>query len=104
MPGRNMTPPLSEKENKYVQKFTEKFLFYGRAVDLIMITALSSIASQKSAPTAATMKQVNHYLDYCAFQEDAIMTFQKSDMKLARHINAEYLNNPKTCSRSGRHY
>ena len=72
-------------------------MFYGKAVDPTMITSMSEIASQKSAP----MKQVKKLLDYCASQEDAIMTLQKSDMKLVGHSDTGYLKKPKAYSRSG---
>ena len=67
---------------------TGKFLFYGRAVDLTLLTALSAIASQQSKPTEETMKIVNQFLDYCASQEDAVVTYRRSDMKLAGHSDA----------------
>ena len=34
-------------------------------------------------------------------QEDAIITFRKSDMKLSGHSDAGYMNNSKECSISG---
>ena len=54
---------MSEKEKKYIQKVTGKFLSYSRDVDPNMITALSAIASQKSAPMEDTMKRFNYFLD-----------------------------------------
>ena len=64
MIGRKIIPPLlSEKENKYIQKVTGKYLLYGRAVDHMMLTALSAIASQQSAPTSDTMKIVKQFLN-----------------------------------------
>ena len=93
MIGRKIIPPLlSEKENKYIQNVTGKFLFNGRDVDPRMLTTLIAIASQKSVPTADTMKQVNQLLVCCASQEDAIVTFRKKSMNLAGHSDAGYLN------------
>jgi hypothetical protein len=42
-------------------------------------------------------------LDYAALQEDAIVTYQASNMKLAIHSNASYLLEPKACSRASGH-
>jgi hypothetical protein len=42
-------------------------------------------------------------LDYAASQEDAIVTYQASDMKLAIHSNASYLSEPQACSRASGH-
>ena len=62
------------------------FLFFGRAVDPTMLTALSAIATEQADPTEETMKKVKHFLDYCASQEDAVITFRGSNMILAGHI------------------
>ena len=97
-------PPLSKEEKKIIQQVTGKFLFYGRAVDPTMLTALSAIASQQANPTEETMKRVKHFLDYVASQEDAVVTYKRSDMKLAGHSDAGYNNKPKAHSRAGGHF
>ena len=76
-------------------------MFYGRAIDPTMLTALSAITFQKSAPMVETMKLVKQLLNYCASQEDEIMTIQKSDTKLVGHSDAGYLNKRKSHSREG---
>ncbi len=43
-------------------------------------------------------------LDYCASQEDAILTYHKSSIILAIHSNASYLNKRKSQSRAGGHF
>ena len=50
------------------------------------------------------MRQIHQLLDYIATQEDAVITYTSSDMKLAVHINAIYLSKPKARSRSGGHF
>ena len=40
-------------------------------------------------------------LDYVATQEEAVLTYNASDMKLAAHRDASYLSKPKVRSRSG---
>ena len=37
-------------------------------------------------------------------QEEAILTYNASDMKLAAHSNASYLSEPKARSRAGGHF
>ncbi len=49
------------------------------------------------------MQDCLQFLDYAASQEDAIATYQASDMKLAIHSNASYLLEPKACSRASGH-
>ena len=50
------------------------------------------------------MKYTTQFLDYVATQEEAVLTFNSSDMKLAVHSNASYLSEPKARSRAGGHF
>ena len=68
-----------------------------------MLTALSSLMSKQAAPTVRTMQKCLQFLDYAASQEDTIITYQASDMRLAIHSNASYLSEPKARSRAGGH-
>ncbi len=83
---------------------TGTLLYYARAVDPTLLTALSAIASQQANPTQATMDKVRQLLDYVASQEEAILTYRASNMILAVHSNAGYINKPKSLSRAGGHF
>ena len=73
-----------------------------RGVDSTLLTPLSAIASQQAAPTAAKMEKVRQIsLDYVASQEEAVLTFNASNMVLAVHSDAGYLNEPNARSRTG---
>ena len=98
------TELLSKEEKLYVQQVLGTFLFYGRAIDSTMLTALSAIASDQAAPTKATMERVRLFLDYTATHPDAVLTYRKSDMVLAVHSDASYLSEPKARSRAGGHH
>jgi hypothetical protein len=50
------------------------------------------------------MKNVKQFLDYAASQEPAVFTYCKSDMILAVHSNAGYLNESEARSRAGWHH
>ena len=50
------------------------------------------------------MERVKQLLDYCASQEEAILTYHASDMVLAIHSDARYLNESKAQSRAGGHF
>ena len=50
---------LSKDEKKFVQQVVGTFLYYGRAVDGTMLTALSAIASTQAKPTRLTMHRPN---------------------------------------------
>ncbi len=97
------TPPLNKAGKKFIQEVTGVFLYLARAVDSTMLTPLSALASEQVAPTENTMQDCLQFLDYAASQEDAIVTYQASDMKLAIHSNASYLSEPKARSRAGGH-
>ncbi len=56
----------------------------------MMLTALSSLASEQAAPTERMMEKCLLFLDYAASQEDAIVTYPASDMRLAIHSYAFY--------------
>ena len=66
------------------------FLYYARAVDCTMLSALGFIATQQANLTKNTMEKVEQLLDYAATHPDAIITYQVSDIVLAAHINASY--------------
>jgi hypothetical protein len=76
----------------------------GRAVNGTLLCPISAIASQSSKPTEDTTKYTMQFLDYVATQEETILTFNSSDMKLAVHSNASYLSEPKARSRAGGHF
>jgi hypothetical protein len=49
------------------------------------------------------MEEVKQLLDYCASQEEAIITYNKSKMILVVHSNAGYCNKKKRRSQAGGH-
>ena len=69
-----------------------------------MLVALSAIASEEASPTKATMKKVDQFLDYAASQEQAVLTYEASDMILAVHSDAFYLRESKVRSRARGHF
>jgi hypothetical protein len=99
----NNTPPLDKAGKKLIQEVTGVFLYLARAVDLTMLTPLSALASKQAAPTENRMQDCLQFLDYATSQEDAIVTYQASNMKLAIHSNPSYLLEPKAHSRAGSH-
>ena len=94
----------TKRENVSSNKCVEIFLFYGQAVDSTVLTPISAIASQQAQPTEETMAQVKQLLDYLATQEEAVLTYSASEMILAVHSDAGYLNEPKARSREGGHF
>ena len=101
---KSTAPPLDKKGKKFIQQVCGKFLFYGRAVDSTLLVPISAIASQSVTPTTETLEQTRQLLDYLATQEEAVLTYKRSDMKLAVHSDASYLSEPQARSRAGGHF
>ena len=95
---------VSEMDEKFIQQVCKKILFYGRVVDSTALTALSPIALQQAKPKTDTMAKTKQLLDYLSSQEEVILTYSASDMVLAVHNNAGYLNELESRSRAGGHF
>ncbi len=85
-------PPLRKEETKFVQAIVGTLLYYGSAVNSTILMALSSLATEQAKPTEKSMATVTQLLDYYAMQEEAIVTYNTSDMILQVHSNAGYAN------------
>ena len=73
-------------------------------MDSTLLCPISAIASQSANPTEDTMKHTMQLLDYLATQEEAVITYNASEMKLAAHSDASYLSKPQARSRAGGHF
>ncbi|KAL7486065.1 hypothetical protein ACHAW6_011664, partial [Cyclotella cf. meneghiniana] len=98
------SPAVRKERQQHIQKVNGKFLWYNRAVDPTTLVPLGALASQQSKPTQNTLEKTQHFLDYMATQEPAVLTYCKSDMILAIHSDAGYLNNNKARSMAGGHH
>ena len=58
-----MGPKLEEERASRIAQFVGALLYYGRAVDLSILVALSTIAAQKNSPTEKTEKAVTQLMD-----------------------------------------
>ena len=95
---------MEVKEKSFIQQVCGKLLFLGRAVYITLLCLVSAIALQSATPTKDTMRHTQQLLDYIATQEDAVLTYNSSEMKLVVHSDASYLSEPKACSRAGGHF
>ncbi len=100
--GRQLTSAQQGGE-KFIQEVCGVFLFLARAVDGGLLPAISSLASQQANPTERTMELCKQFLDFMSCQEEAVLTYQASDMVLAIHSDASYLSEPKSRSHAGGH-
>jgi hypothetical protein len=105
MPDQAHTsPPLSKEDIKQVQCVINSILYYARAVDLTVLMALSTIASEQSRGTESTMKKCKQLLNYLATHPDATVHFHASNMILNIHSDASYLSNANAHSQACGHF
>ena len=74
-------------------------LYYGRAMDSTMLSALSDISVTQAKPTEYTKNEVHWLMDYCASNPVAIMRFHALDMIMHVESDAAYLVSPGAKSR-----
>ena len=58
------SPCLNKQDKTYVQQVVGGFLCYTRALDSIMLIALSQIGSQQALPTNNAMKKFQRLMNY----------------------------------------
>ena len=88
-------------EQTHLRSAIGKFRWYGDAVDPILVTPLSKMANQQSAPTQNTMSELSRFLNYVDQFPNAHLTFRPSNMQLHIHSDASYLGDPNSRSRYG---
>ena len=93
--------PLDKDGILRIQRVVGKFLYYARAVDGTMLPALSTIASEQTKGTEATMDKITQFMNYAATHPDATIRYRKSDMNLKVHSDASYLSESNARSRVG---
>ena len=67
------TNKIDDLRKLRIQQVIDGLLYYARAVDLTILTALSAIASQQASPTEQTEDHVNQLMDYIATHPDAVV-------------------------------
>jgi len=96
----DISPTLSPEEIKEIQRVIGSILYYARAVDIMVLMALSSIAIKQSKCTTNTMEKAKQFLDYLAKYPDAIIRFPASDMIMNIHFDASNLSESGARSRA----
>ena len=95
--------PLNEKGIKRIQGIAGALLYVGRAVNNKLLVALSAIGAQQAAATEDIAEAIEQLLDYVATYPNDGILFRKSDMILAAHADAGFLNESRARSRAGAH-
>ncbi len=92
---------LNNSEINRLQQIIGVFLYYARAVDSTMLTALSKFGSLQSRGTQDLSDAVDRFLQYAAHWPVATLVYHASDMRLMVESDASYLSEPEARSRAG---
>ena len=90
---------LSDEEATHIQRIVGSFLYYARAVDNTILTAVNEIAATQAAPTKKTKDATIMLIDYLYTHPSAKIRYTASDMQLYVDSDAAYLVAPKAKSR-----
>ncbi len=96
--------PLSPDAIKCIQDIVGTLLYYGRAVNPMLLTALSSIAARHANGTTAVAESYQQLLDYIATHPNANIRYKACNMILAVHTNASYLSEQNCKSHASAHF
>jgi len=64
---------LDAADHVLVQEVIGVLLYYARAVDSTLLTALGTLATQQANGTKATMEALSQILNYCAIHPHAVI-------------------------------
>jgi hypothetical protein len=100
----NSTAPLSKEGIKCVQDIVGTLIYYGCAVDLTILPAISAIASRQAQGMDIVSDACHQLLDYIATHPNAGICYLASSMILAVHTDASYLSEHNTHSWASAHF
>jgi len=98
------SPPLTPEQIKRVQNIVGMLLYYERAVDSTLLTALNAITARQSNGTQAVAEACHQLLDYVTTHPDAGIRYHACDMIRAVHTDASYLSEIRGESRAAGHF
>ena len=90
--SQDNTTKLDDNCKKCIQQIVGTLFYYVHVVDLTILPALSSIASEQAEATKNTEKCTTQLLDYMTMHPDATVHFHASQMILNIHSDASYLS------------
>jgi hypothetical protein len=79
------SPLATSQDITHTQSIVGTLLYNAIDIDPTLLVTLSTLASQLSTSTSATIDYVSHLIDYCS---------TASDMQLKIHSDASYLSEP----------
>jgi hypothetical protein len=97
-------PPSPTRTSNKSNTSSAASLYYARTVNLTVLLALSTIASEQAKGTESTMKKCKQLLGYLATHPNATVRFHASNMILNVHSDTSYLSEANTHSQACGHF
>lgn len=95
------SPPLSASDITTLQSIIGSALYYGRAVDSLVLTEVQALSSEQSLHRTSTLERADRLLGYMMANPDNSVEFRASDMALWIYSDASYLSRTKARSVAG---
>ena len=92
MPPIHPSPTLDKAGKLRIQQIIGAIRYYNQAVNKNLLVALSKFAQQQASPTEDTNSDILQLLYYLATYPNNCITYRDSNMVLAGHVDAGYLN------------
>jgi hypothetical protein len=93
--------PVSPAEKTWIQQVVGSLLFYARALDLSLLTAVCQLSSHQSTPTQHDLSSAHRLLNYASSHPNPHKTIHPSSMALWACTDASFLSRPKSGSVAG---
>jgi hypothetical protein len=93
--------PVSPVEKTWIQQVVGSLLFYARALDLFLLTAVCQLSSHKSTPTQHDLTSAHRLFNYASSHPNPHKTIHPSSMALWACTDASFLSRPKSRSVAG---
>ena len=87
-----------------VQQIVGSFQCHAQAIDLTVLVALGTLASDQASPTKNTNKAMPQFLNHAATSPDATIKCHASNMTLDIHSDASHASDKGARSRAGGHF
>jgi hypothetical protein len=95
------TPAATDIAKQQLQSIVGSLLYYARAVDPSLMTAVCALSAQQSNPTEAATAAADRLLGYVAAYPDNQLVYRSSDMQLKFASDASHNSRPKGRSVGG---
>ena len=93
--------PLLAAQILRIQEAVGIFLYYSKAVDPMMLTAINKIRSRQTTADTSILADIDRFLQYATRWNSAKIRIHASDIQLPVHLDASYLSESKSRSKAG---